>query len=166
MTSSLRTETTRRLLVRFLLAMGGVASLYYLFTRIEYPWNWRVPWEYRSLFIRGFANTLAVSLGATSLGFCFGVIGGLARVSKNLVAREVAGFYVELFRGTPLLVQIYIFYFCVAAAVHFDNPQIIGMVTLAFFSGAYITEMVREQGLNPSARVRSRPPNPPASTTG
>jgi polar amino acid transport system permease protein len=51
--------------------------------------------------------------------------------------------YVELFRGTPLLVQIYIFYFCVAAVIHLDNPWVIGTLTLAFFSGAYISEMVR-----------------------
>ena len=68
---------------------------------------------------------------------------GLAKVSRNIIAREVVTLYVELFRGTPLLVQIYIFYFCVATVVHFDNPLIIGMITLAFFSGAYITEMVR-----------------------
>jgi polar amino acid transport system permease protein len=57
--------------------------------------------------------------------------------------RELAELYVETFRGTPLLVQIYIFYFCIAAAVRFDNAVIIGIITLAFFSGAYISEMVR-----------------------
>ncbi len=41
------------------------------------------------------------------------------------------------------MVQIYVFYFCIAVAVHYDNPLIIGMVALAAFSGAYITEMVR-----------------------
>jgi polar amino acid transport system permease protein len=132
-----------RLCVRFLLWIGLAASLYLLFAGIDYPWNWRVPWEYRRLYLVGFYYTLAVSMGAICLGFCFGVMGGLARVSKNVLARELATLYVEFFRGTPLLVQIYVFYFCVAAAIHFDNALIIGMVTLAFFSGAYISEMVR-----------------------
>ena len=132
-----------RLLVRFLLWIGLSASLYLLFAGIDYPWNWRVPWQYRALFIMGFYYTLAVSIGAIVLGFCLGVLGGLARVSENVIARELATLYVEVFRGTPLLVQIYVFYFCIAAAVQFDNALIIGMVTLAFFSGAYITEMVR-----------------------
>ena len=118
-------------------------SLYLLFAGIDYPWNWRVPWEYRALFIQGFYHTVAISIGATSLGLMLGIVGGLAKVSRNMIAREVVTLYVELFRGTPLLVQIYIFYFCVATVVHFDNPLIIGMITLAFFSGAYITEMVR-----------------------
>ncbi len=128
---------------RILIALALFAGLFHLFTQIEYPWNWRVPWDYRELFIRGFYYTLLVSVGATVLGFIIGVLGGLARVSGNFVLREVVTVYVELFRGTPLLVQIYIFYFCIAAVVNFDNPLIIGMVTLAFFSGAYITEMVR-----------------------
>jgi polar amino acid transport system permease protein len=110
---------------------------------MDYPWNWRVPWEYRSLFIQGFYYTLAISAGATIMGFCFGVAGGLARISKNILAKEIATIYVEVFRGTPLLIQIYIFYFCVATAIHYDNPMVIGTVTLSFFSGAYITEMVR-----------------------
>ncbi|WP_281792331.1 amino acid ABC transporter permease [Desulforhabdus amnigena] len=126
-----------------LAVLGVAASLFYLFLQIDYPWNWRVPWEYRWLFIRGFYYTLTISIGATIFGFIMGVMGGLARVSKNIIVRELATLYVELFRGTPLLVQIYIFYFCVATVVHFDNPLIIGMITLAFFSGAYITEMVR-----------------------
>ena len=132
-----------RTAVQLLILLGGSLGLYFLFIRIEYPWNWRVPWEYRRLFLHGFYNTLVVSVGAIVMGFCFGILGGLARVSKNLLVRELSAIYVEVFRGTPLLVQIYIFYFCVAAVVHFDNPLLIGMITLALFSGAYISEMVR-----------------------
>lgn len=102
-----------------------------------------MPWEYRSLFFMGFYYTLLVSIGSICLGFCLGVMGGLARISTNVIVRELATLYVEFFRGTPLLVQIYVFYFCIAAAIHFDNALIIGIVTLAFFSGAYISEIVR-----------------------
>lgn len=125
-----------------IVAAGG-AVLYFLFARIDYPWDWRVPWEYRELFYRGFCYTFVISSGATVLGLCFGVLGGLAKISKSVVAREFANLYVEFFRGTPLLIQIYIFYFCLAAAIRYDNPVIIGMVTLGVFSGAYISEMVR-----------------------
>lgn len=132
-----------RIFVRIVLGLAIAGSLALLLSTLDYPWNWRVPWNYRHLFIRGFFNTLAVSVGAIALGLALGILGGLARVSKRVLPRELATFYVELFRGTPLLVQIYIFYFCLAAVVRFDNALIIGMVTLAFFSGAYISEMVR-----------------------
>lgn len=118
-------------------------GLYLLLGRMEYTWNWRITWEYRRLFIQGFCYTAGISLGAICLGFCLGVAGGLARISKNVFAREAARLYVELFRGTPLLIQIYIFYFCLAAAIQYDNPLVIGIVALAAFSGAYIAEIVR-----------------------
>ena len=44
---------------------------------------------------------------------------------------------------SPLLIQIYIFYFCLAAAIYYDNAVVIGIVALGAFSGAYITEIVR-----------------------
>ena len=132
-----------RFLIRIIIRLGAVIGLFFLFSRVQYPWNWNVPWEYRVLLLRGFYTTLTVSVGAIIIGLCMGVIGGLARVSNSIIAQEIAALYVELFRGTPLLVQIYLFYFCIAVAVHYDNPLIIGMVALAFFSGAYITEMVR-----------------------
>lgn len=134
---------TYRLLVRSLIGAMVVATLALLLATLEYPWNWWVPWQYRSLFLKGFVFTVLISLGAIALGFLIGVTGGLARVSKNDIVRALASYYVELFRGTPLLVQIYIFYFCLAAVLRYDNPVVIGMITLAFFSGAYITEMVR-----------------------
>ena len=86
-----------RLLVRFLLWIGLSAGLYLLFAGIDYPWNWRVPWQYRALFIMGFYYTLAVSMGAIVLGFCLGMLGGLARVSENVIARELATLY-DLFQ--------------------------------------------------------------------
>ena len=133
----------RNILLRLSIGLTAAACLYLLFSSMEYPWNWRVPWEYRALFLKGLYYTFIVSVGATILGTILGVLGGLAKVSESRLAKEVATFYVEVFRGTPLLVQIYVFYFCIAAAMHFDNPLAIGMVALAFFSGAYITEIVR-----------------------
>ncbi|MCE5242400.1 MAG: amino acid ABC transporter permease [Syntrophobacteraceae bacterium] len=133
----------RSILLRLLIGAAAAACLYLLFYNMQYPWNWRVPWEYRALFLTGLYYTFIVSAGAITLGTVLGLVGGLAKVSGNMLARELATFYVEVFRGTPLLVQIYVFYFCIAAAMHFDNPLVIGTVSLAFFSGAYITEMVR-----------------------
>jgi polar amino acid transport system permease protein len=133
----------KRLGVRLALMALAVAVLYALLLQVEYAWNWRVVYTYRELFIQGFYRTVEVSVGAIAMGLVLGVVGGLARVWPNLWVQELGTLYVETFRGTPLLVQIYIFYFCLATVVHFENPFIIGMVALAFFSGAYIAEMVR-----------------------
>jgi polar amino acid transport system permease protein len=125
------------------MAAGSIIILYLILSRMEYPWNWRVTWDYRSLYVQGFYNTIMISAGAICLGFFLGLAGGLARISDNSFAREAARLYVIFFRGTPLLIQIYIFYFCLASAIYYDNAVVIGIVALAAFSGAYITEIVR-----------------------
>ena len=125
------------------LLAGFIVSLTLLLSRMEYSWNWRIVWEYRRLYLYGLYYTLAISTGAICLGYLLGLAGGIARISGNAFAKEAARLYVIFFRGTPLLVQIYIFYFCLAAAIGYDNPVVIGIVTLAAFSGAYIAEIVR-----------------------
>ena len=118
-------------------------ALYFLLSRMEYLWNWRITWEYRRLFLNGFYYTVGISAGAICMGLVFGIAGGFARISNNVFARELARLYVVFFRGTPLLIQIYIFYFCLAAAINYDNAAVIGIVALGAFSGAYVTEIVR-----------------------
>ena len=51
--------------------------------------------------------------------------------------------YVQLIRGTPFLVQIYIWNFCIARLVGLEAAAVIGVLGLGTFAGAYITEIVR-----------------------
>ncbi|MCA1945755.1 MAG: amino acid ABC transporter permease [Desulfovibrio sp.] len=132
-----------RLLVRALLGALVLLLLWQLLGGIEYVWNWEVPWRYRALYMQGMVYTVVVSVAAICLGLVVGIAAGLARVWPNMLLQEIAGLYVACFRGTPLLVQIYIFYFCLAAVIRFQNALVIGTVCLACFSGAYIAEMVR-----------------------
>lgn len=122
------------------LASGLLGLLLY---QLPYAWDWSVAWTYRALFIQGFGMTLAVSCGAMVLGSALGLAGGLCRVSRNPLLSEPAVLYVEIFRGTPLLVQIYLFYFCLTTVIRYDNVLVVGTATLALFAGAYLTEMVR-----------------------
>ncbi len=133
----------KKILARVILSIAALVVFYTLLSSIDYHWDWRIPWQYRELFVRGFFYTVVISIVSIALGLVIGVAGGVASLSKNPFINQMAQMYVEVFRGTPLLVQIYIFYFCVATIVHMDSPIVIGSITLAFFSGAYIAEMVR-----------------------
>jgi len=64
------------------------------------------------------------------------------RVSKNQAARNLSLTYVELIRGTPLLVQIFIVYFFIGTVLDFDRFTA-GVVALSVFTGAYVAEIVR-----------------------
>ena len=87
---------------------------------------------------------LTLKISALSLVFALlrGLVVGLGRVSGNLAARDLAAFYVEVIRGTPLLVQIFIVYFFIGTVLQL-SAFAAGVVALAVFTGAYVAEIVR-----------------------
>jgi len=92
---------------------------------------------------RAAATTLAVSLAGIALGFVFGAAVCAARLSRRAWAQRVAGAYVSVFRGVPLLVLLlFIYYFL--AEYGLDVPAIVAAVGgLALSSGAYQAEILR-----------------------
>lgn len=90
----------------------------------------------------GLWTTIWLSFGAGLLGLILGLVTGLCRVSKNPTLRGLAVIYVELIRGTPLLVQIFIFYFFIGTVLDLDRI-VAGIGALALFAGAYVAEIVR-----------------------
>lgn len=67
----------------------------------------------------------------------------LLRRTPFLPLRYLARIYVETIRGTPLLVQLLIFFYVVATAFGIENRYLVGVLTLSVFSGAYISEVIR-----------------------
>ncbi len=90
----------------------------------------------------GLWTTLWLSAAASILGLIIGLVTGLCRVSRNLTLRNLSIMYIELIRGTPLLVQIFIFYFFLGTVL--DISRIVaGICALAIFAGAYVAEIIR-----------------------
>ncbi len=86
--------------------------------------------------------TLWISAIASVIGLVIGVITGLCRVSQNLTLRQLSITYIEIIRGTPLLVQLFIFYFFLGTVLDIGRiPSGIG--ALAVFAGAYVAEIIR-----------------------
>ena len=67
--------------------------------------------EYAALLGRGLQTTISILLIASALGFVLAVLVALARISKNRLLAKASLLYTSLWRGTPLLIQIYIFYY-------------------------------------------------------
>jgi polar amino acid transport system permease protein len=104
------------------------------------------------ILAQGMWVTLKVSLYAIVFGIIIGLIGGVARISTNPALKWAAITYVELIRGSPLLVQIFIWYFVLATLINnlllkYGLREIdalyYGVAALATFTGAYVTEIVR-----------------------
>jgi polar amino acid transport system permease protein len=104
------------------------------------------------IMLLGLLVTLKVSIISIFVGIFIGLIGGLARISDNPALKWSSITYIELIRGSPLLVQIFIWYFVLGTLINavLNNhgiPQIpplwFGVAALSTFTGAYVAEMVR-----------------------
>jgi polar amino acid transport system permease protein len=90
----------------------------------------------------GLWTTIWISAVASIFGMIIGLVTGLCRVSNNPTLRSLSITYIELIRGTPLLVQIFIFYFFFGTVL--DISRIVaGVSALAIFAGAYVAEIIR-----------------------
>lgn len=138
------------------ITIAAVAACAVLFWRalgnLEYDFHWEVIPGYMPQLRQAMLVTLGLSLGAIVVGLVLGVVAGFMRIGHEPVARALAIGYVELVRGTPLLVQIYIVYFVVARILErsldaYDRqappPWAWGVLALAVFVGAYVAEIFR-----------------------
>ena len=113
----------------------------------EYKDGWKP-----GILLKGLWVTLKISFISTIFGILLGIIGGVARVSNTPVLKWSAITYVEIVRGSPLLVQIMIFYFVLGTTINgilsmhglpMINPEWYGIMALSVFTGAYVVEIVR-----------------------
>lgn len=113
----------------------------YVFYSTTY--HWEAVWKYRSVFLRGWINTVFISIISLVLSLFLGIFWALLRRSSILFLQNLAKVYIETVRGTPLLVQILFFYYVVAEQIGLQNRYIAGVIILSIFSGAYISEIIR-----------------------
>lgn len=123
------------------LILGAV--FWFGFSRLGYRFAWETIYKYRLNFLKGYGQTLLISLFALILSMFLGVLFGLGQGSRLLPFRYLSRFYVELVRGTPLLVQILIFFYVIANAAGLHNRFVVGIMIMGLFSGAYIAEIIR-----------------------
>jgi polar amino acid transport system permease protein len=98
---------------------------------------------WRPFFLDALVTTLEVSAGALVVAVVVGFAAGLARLSRSVWLSQLAAIYVELVRGTPLLVQMFVALYVVGYAVGVDDRMLVGTLTLGCFAGAYVSEIVR-----------------------
>jgi polar amino acid transport system permease protein len=95
-------------------------------------------------FIMGGATlTVLVSALSIVLAVILALLGALGRLSKNPIFNGVSGFYISVIRGTPLLVQIYIWYLGLPRLGVVLDPVVAGILALGVNYGAYMTEIFR-----------------------
>jgi polar amino acid transport system permease protein len=116
---------------------------FWSFQEIGYEWNWISIYEYRAKFIDGFLTTIWISICALILSVLIALVNAFLLGSKSSFLNALGTFYVELVRGTPLLVQLLLIFYVFAQSFGIDNRYLVGIFTLALFSGAYVSEIFR-----------------------
>ena len=109
-----------------------------------------VIWQNLPVILGGLALTIEYSIVAIILMVVFGLIAALMRLSKVAVLRWVASAYVEIFRSTPLLVQLFFIVLGLPAILPVNQwfgqltyPILSAAITLGLNEGAYVTEIIR-----------------------
>ena len=115
--------------------------------------NWQLIVDSLPLLIGGAGITIQITLMSVGFGFFIGLVVALMNLSRFKVIRLIAKCYVELFRGTPLLVQIFMIYFggpkLLGAIVNANGapepigPYLAAVLACSINSGAYVSEIFR-----------------------
>ena len=93
--------------------------------------------------IDGMLHTLAYAASSIVIGMAIGVVGALVLIYGSKPLRGATRIYVEFFRNTPALVQLFLIYFGLPnLGVRLDAP-VAGVISLALYCGAYMVEVFR-----------------------
>ncbi|HIA6902373.1 TPA: ABC transporter permease subunit [Staphylococcus aureus] len=104
--------------------------------------------KYGSFFLKGIKITILISLIGVALGSILGAFVALMKLSKIKIISWIASIYIEILRGTPMLVQVFIVFFGITAALGLDISALVcGTIALIINSSAYIAEIIRA-GIN------------------
>lgn len=94
--------------------------------------------QYLPLFLKGLKITLLLCILGNIISVFFGTLIGISKLSAYKPLKYFASAYIEVFRNTPLLVQVYFFYF----GLSFE-PFWAGLLGLCTYTSAYVAEVVR-----------------------
>ncbi|WP_078551452.1 amino acid ABC transporter permease [Bacillus alkalicellulosilyticus] len=106
--------------------------------------NFELVRDWMPYFLSGMMWTIVMTVGGILIGMVLGLFIGLGKLLENIFLRLPFIWYINLFRGTPFLVQIFILHFGVMPIV-MNSPNVIvtGIVALSLNSAAYIAEIFR-----------------------
>ena len=98
--------------------------------------------KYWPLFLEGATTTVLLSFFSVIVGVGCGTLMALARLSSNKFLSKAAKVYIDIIRGTPLLVQLYLVYFGLASVLDL-NDFVSGVIAVSVNTTAYIAEIIR-----------------------
>lgn len=109
-----------------------------------FGFDWAGVIDFLPQLMTGLYYTLLISVLGLLIGFILGAVFGMGRVAKNKIIYGISTVYIEVIRGTPVLVQAIWIYFALPLIIGMNIESILaGVIVIAINSGAYIAEIVR-----------------------
>lgn len=100
--------------------------------------------EYKNVFLGAVLLTVGLSFASVVIGTVLGFLVSLMRLSRAKILNAVAAVYIEVIRGTPLLVQLFVIYLGSYSLFRLELPKLfMGLLAVSINSGAYISEIIR-----------------------
>ncbi|WP_052768376.1 amino acid ABC transporter permease [Campylobacter lari] len=127
----------------FLLVFLLFLFFYLSFLSASYNFDFGAIYEYKDKMIQGFFTSFFISVLSLIVGVIFALILCYMSLCKIVLFNMFARVFIELIRGTPLLVQILLIYYIFADNLGLDNRYVCGVLILALFASAYICEIFR-----------------------
>lgn len=130
--------------VSLVIAAALIVGFFWLsLSRIDYRPDFSFLPEFKIRIWDGFWLTVAVSLASMVVSLLLGSLVAGGEMSRWLPLRYLSRVYVVFIRGTPLIMQIYLFFYLVGTAWGVENRFWAGVIILSVFQGAYISEILR-----------------------
>lgn len=116
--------------------------------------DWNVILSYLPRYWDALLLTLRIGWLGIALAFVLGVLCAVVIYNRIPVLRRIAGIYIELFRNTPLLVQLFFIYFALPKIGIRISPELCGILGVGLLGGAYMAETFRS-GLENVAKIQT-----------
>jgi polar amino acid transport system permease protein len=105
--------------------------------------HWSIVGDNFHLLLHGLGTTLLLSLAAIGMGTAIGLLAAVLRTSRLPVLAQLSRIYVEIFRGSPLLITLLFVYFGASYLGYVVNIFYAGVLGLSIYEGAYLAEIFR-----------------------
>jgi len=138
-----RTNPTKAAFNMLLSSVCVIILFWFILSRINYTFDFSFLPALRGRLWDGFVMTVGLSFTSLLLSLVLGIVSAVLQSGRVLVLRYLAILYVTVIRGTPLIMQVLLFYYIVGTAFGVDNKFISGVLILSVFEGAYIAEIIR-----------------------
>ncbi|MFC5520956.1 amino acid ABC transporter permease [Polaromonas jejuensis] len=109
-----------------------------------YQWDFSTLWKYQTLLVNGIGYTLLFTVICVAGGLAVGLVTGLGRLSNQRFITAPLRAFVEVFRCTPVLVQLVWFYYALPVLVGWEmSAPMAAAICLSLYGGAFYSEIIR-----------------------